>query len=64
MLSEEQLEAYRRMTPAQKWEETMMLLDFGWEILMSLPAEERERRIEIMRREHQESNDAIVRALK
>jgi hypothetical protein len=64
MLSEERLEAYRKMTPAQKWEETMMLLDFGWEILLSLPQEERERRLEIMRREHEESNDAIVRALK
>ncbi len=64
MLSKERLEAYRRMTPAEKWEQTLMLLDFGWEMLMSLPAEERERRLEIMRREKQKVNDAVVKALK
>jgi len=64
MLSKERLEALRKMTPAQKWEETMMLLDFGWEILSSLPYEERERRLAIMRRQQEESNDAIVKALK
>ena len=64
MLSKERLEAYRKMTPAERWAETLTLLDFGWEMLQSLPAEERERRLEIMRREHEESNDAIARALK
>jgi hypothetical protein len=64
MLSKERLEAYRKMTPAQKWEETLMLLDFGWEILSSLPHAERERRLAIMRRQQEESNDAVAKALK
>ena len=64
MLSKERLEAYRRMTPAQRWAETVELIETGWRILLSLPPEERERRLEIMRREHQEVNDAVVKALK
>lgn len=64
MLSPERLEAYRRMSPQEKWEEFRSLLDSGWEMLMSLPAEERERRLEIMRVEHQKTNDLIVKALK
>jgi hypothetical protein len=64
MLSKERLEAYRRMTPQQKWAETCELIDAGWQILLSLSPEERERRLEIMRREHEAGNDAIVKALK
>jgi hypothetical protein len=64
MLSKERLEAYRRMTPAEKWAETMELIDYGWQMLMTLPPEERERRLEIMRRERQAVNDAVAKALK
>ena len=64
MLSKERLEAYRRMTPAQKWAETLALADYGWQMLLRLAPEERERRLEIMRREHQETNDAVAKALK
>jgi hypothetical protein len=64
MLSKERIAAYRRMTPAEKWAEVMALLDHGWEILLRLPADERERRLAIMRRERQEANDAIARALR
>ena len=53
MQSKESIEQYRRMTPAEKWEVTKSLLDYGWEMLLALPPEERERRLEIMRREHQ-----------
>jgi len=63
VLSKERLEAYRRMTPAQRWAETLELFDYGWEILMRLPKEERERRLEIARRERQRVNDAIAKAL-
>jgi len=52
------------MTPAQKWAETLVLLDYGWQMLMRLPPEERERRLEIMRRERQSVNDAVAKALK
>jgi len=64
MLSKERLEAYRRMTPAQKWAETVELIEGGWRMLLSLPPDERERRLEIMRREKQTANDAVVKALK
>ena len=64
MLSKERLEAYRRMTPAQKWAETLALADYGWQMLLRLAPEERERRLEIMRREHQATNDAVAKALK
>lgn len=64
VLSKERLEAYRRMTPAQKWQETLLLLDYGWEMLLRLPYEERERRLAIMRRERQEVNDRVAKALK
>jgi hypothetical protein len=64
MLSKERLEAYRRMTPAEKWAETMELIDYGWQMLMTLPPEERERRLEIMRRERQAVNAAVAKALK
>jgi len=64
MLSKERLEAYRKMTPAQKWAETVELIESGWRMLLSLPPEERERRLETMRREHQAVNDAVVKALR
>ena len=41
MLSKERLEAYRRMTPAQKWAETLALADYGWQMLLRLAPEER-----------------------
>ena len=63
MLSEERLEAYRRMTPAERWAETLALLDYGWEILSRLPHAERERRLEAARRERQWINDRVARAL-
>ena len=64
MISKERLEAYRRMTPGERWALTLDLLDYGWEMLLRLPPEERERRLCIMRRERQAMNDAIERALK
>lgn len=63
MLSKERLEAYRRMTPAERWAETLRLLEFGWEMLQRLPPEERERRLEIARRERRRVNDEIARRL-
>ncbi len=64
MLSKERLEAYRKMTPQQKWAETRELIESVWAILSSLPPEERERRLELMRRERQAVNDAVAKALK
>jgi hypothetical protein len=63
MLSKDRLEAYRRMTPSQRWAETLRLMDYGWEMLLRLPPEERERRLEIARRERQRVNDEVARRL-
>lgn len=58
MLSEEKLEAYRRMTPEERWREVEELRTLAWRDLCALPPEERERRLAIIRQEHEES-DAI-----
>ena len=52
------------MTPAERSAETVGLIEAGWRVLLSLPPEERERRLEILRRERQKVNDAVARALK
>jgi hypothetical protein len=64
MLSKEQLEAWRRMAPAERWKITEQLMEFAWKELLELPFEERERRLEIPRRHHRLSNAAIVAALR
>ena len=51
------------MTPAERWAETLKLLDYGWEMLLRLPQAERERRLEAARRERQETNDRVAREL-
>ena len=63
MLSKERLDAYRRMSPAERWAETLNLLDYGWEMLLRLPDEEIERRLEAARRERQRINDRVAREL-
>jgi hypothetical protein len=63
VLSKERLDAYRRMTPAERWAETVQLLDYGWEMLLRLPQEERERRLDVARRERRRINDRVAREL-
>jgi hypothetical protein len=63
VLSKERLEAYRRMTPAERWAEALRLLDYGWEMLLRLPDEEVTRRLEAARRERQRINDRVAREL-
>jgi len=64
MQSEEQLAAFRRMTPEERWAITRELMDFAWRYLMTLTAEDRERRLEAARRQHRLSNEALAEALK
>jgi hypothetical protein len=64
MRSKEQLEAWRRMEPAERWKITEQLMEFAWRELLELPFEERERRLGIARRHHRLSNEAIVVALR
>jgi hypothetical protein len=62
--SKEQIEAYRRMTPQERWRVTAELMEFAWRSLLALPPEERERRLEAARRQHRLSNEAIAAGLK
>ena len=64
MLSKERLEAYRRMTPEERWRETSALMVYAWEALLQLPFEERERRLAVARLQHRLSNDAMAEAMK
>lgn len=59
MISREKIEQYRRMTPEERWKETEELMTLAWRALRALPREERERRLEVIRSEHEES-DAIL----
>lgn len=64
MLSPSQIEAYRRMTPEERWKIVEELSASAWEALLELPWEERERRLAIAREEHRLSNDNMLRRLK
>lgn len=64
MRSPEQIEAFRRMTSEERWKIFSQLMDFAWRSLLTLDPKERERRLEIARRHHRLSNEAIVAGLK
>ena len=59
MLSDEKIEAYRRMTPEERWREVEELMTLAWRMLLELPEDERNRRLAIIREEHEKS-DAII----
>ncbi|MBI2933091.1 MAG: hypothetical protein HYY16_15715 [Planctomycetes bacterium] len=59
MLSAEKIQAYRAMTPEERWREVEELMSLAWRTLCELPDEERRRRLEIIREEH-EASDAIM----
>lgn len=63
MLGKEQLEQYRRMTVEERWKIVQELMAFAWGALLELPFEERERRLAQARREHDLSNDALLKGL-
>jgi hypothetical protein len=59
VLSRERLERYRQMTPSERWREVEALMDEAWRALQALPPGERERRLALIRAQHDES-DRIV----
>ena len=61
MLSDAKIEAYRRMTPEERWREVEELMTLAWRTLLAMPEEERNRRLALIREEHEES-DAIILA--
>lgn len=60
MLSEAKLQAYRRMTPEQRWREVEELMTLSWRSLLELPEPERLRRLALIREEHERSNRAML----
>lgn len=60
MLSELRIDAYRRMSPEERWREVEELMTFAWRCLLALPEEERQRRLGLARREHDESDRAML----
>ena len=64
MLSKEQIERYRRMTIKERWAEFEELMDLAWRTLMALPPEERNRRLDVARRQHELSNQALLEGLR
>jgi hypothetical protein len=65
MMSDEQLEEFRRMTPAERWEVWFELADLGmslWEA--NLDENEIARRWSIWRREHDRSDENMLRAFR
>ena len=56
MLGEASLERYRSMTPAERWTIVEELMTFAWRSFLDLPEEERRRRLQVLREEHEAGN--------
>ena len=52
------------MTVEERWVIVQELMTFAWRGLMELPYEERERRLAHARREHDLSNEALLKGLR
>ena len=61
MLSPERIQAYRSMSPEERWREVEELMTLAWRTLRALPREQRERRLALIRAEH-EASDAVLLA--
>jgi hypothetical protein len=59
MLSQEKIQAYRLMSPEERWREVEELMTFAWRSLLALPEEERRRRLQFAREDH-DASDAIL----
>lgn len=63
MLKAEQLEWYRLMTPRERIELMLELMDLGWDILRRQGPELTRRSIEAINKRHRSSVEAILAAL-
>jgi len=52
------------MTIEERWRITEELMTLAWRSLQDLSYEDRERRLQLARREHEEGNQALLRALR
>ncbi len=59
MLSNSKIEAYRRMSPGERWREVEELMSLAWRTLQALPDDELQRRVQVIRNEH-DLSDAII----
>ena len=64
MQSKEQIESFRKMTPTERWGICKDLMEFAWKRLRELPHDECERRLELARRQHNQSNEILAEKLK
>jgi len=64
MLSPERIQAYRRMSPEERWRQVEELMTLAWRTLRALPREERERRLAVVRAEHEASDAALLARLR
>lgn len=64
MRSEAQLEAYRQMTPEERWREVEALMTLAWRMLKELPHEEVERLLAYDRAQHDKSDALILEHLR
>ncbi|MEW6743784.1 MAG: hypothetical protein AB1486_13600 [Planctomycetota bacterium] len=64
MLSESKFEAYRKMIIEERWREVEELMTLAWRSLLELPQEERERRLALIREEHETTNRLILEHLR
>ena len=63
MLSEEQLEEYRKMTPGERLALTFEMLEYSWPQLLRGPKDVVDRRFELLHRENDLRNKNILAAL-
>lgn len=64
MLSPERIEAYRRMSPEERWREVEELMTVAWRDLKARPGDERERILAVIREEHELSDAVMLEGLR
>lgn len=52
------------MTPEERWREVEELMTLAWRSLLELPEEERQRRLAIIREEHEVSDRIVLEHLR
>lgn len=64
MIGRERLEMYRKMTPEERWREVREMMRSSWEWLLRLPPEDLDKRLALIRRQHDEGNELIAKKLR
>jgi len=64
MLSKSRIEAYRRMSPEERWREVEELMTLAWRSLTELSDSEYERRLQVIREQHELSDRIMLDRLR